>query len=373
MGAAYEETYGFRKRAFEPAPDPNVYFPSLTQRKAMSAVSYALNRGAGIATLTGAEGLGKSSLLAHVAHQIAGQPVTLAWLAGAPGSLAARAAEAFGLVPPEDDSHALDALDAFLLEESRRGQRALLLLDGAEALADDAAGELAALAALHHGERSLLQIVLVGDEGFAQRLAGDDHWSGVRGRTVASHSFEPLLRDEVEPYLRHRLMCAGWEGKPALDPGLAPLLHEATGGVPAAINRAMSALLDEAVVRGVEAIEGDALAAWLDGQAAEAEYEIVEPDEVDGAQPAASGALAEAQIEAIEHAFAERDRMLAQLRRELTELRDRREPPATPAASAALEAEDRLTGIEARLDQHEQALRHMLERLIVYFEGAGSG
>ena len=215
--------------------------------------------------------------------------------------------------------------------------------------------------------------MLVGDEGFAQRLAGDDHWSGVRGRTVATHNFEPLLRDEVEPYLRHRLMWAGWEGKPALDPGLAPLLHEATGGVPAAINRAMSKLLDEAAERGVEAIEGDALAGWLDGQTTEAEYEIVEPDEVEASQPAASAALAEAQIEAIEHAFAERDRMLAQIRRELAELRDRREPAAAPAVSSPLEAEDRLAGIESRLDQHEQALRHMLERLIMYFERAGPG
>lgn len=370
MGAVEQQMHGLGERAFEPAPDPRFYFPSLTQRKAMSAVSYALNRGAGVVTLTGAEGLGKSLLLAHVADQVAGQPVTLAWLAGGPGALAARAAEAFGLAPPEHDSHALAALDAFLLEESRRGQRSLLLLDEGEALADDAAEDLAALAGLHHGERSLLQIVLAGDEGFAQRLAGEDVWSGVRGRTVASHQFEPLLRDEVEPYLRHRLLCAGWDGAPALDPALAPLLHEATGGVPAAINRAMSVLLDEAAETGAAALDGDALAAWLD-EAPDAEYEIVEPPAPAPSRP--EPALGEAQIEAIEHAFAERDRMLARLQRELAELRERPEPAAVPAASAPEELEERLAGIEERLDRHEQALRHMLEKLIEYFERERAG
>lgn len=366
MGAEYQEIYGLGERALEPAPDPRFHFPSLTQRKAMSAVSYALNRGSGIVTLTGAEGLGKSALLAHFAEQIAGQPVTLAWLAGGPGRLASRAAEAFGLARPEDDGHAIAAVDAFLREEARRGQRALLLLDAAEALPDEAADDLAVLAGLHHGERSLLQVVLAGDDGFARRLAEGDRWSGVRGRTVASHQFEPLLRDEVEPYLRHRLLCAGWEGEPALDPGLAPLLHEATGGIPAAINRAMSVLLDEAAETGASTIDGDALAAWLDGQAADAEYEVVEPD---ASGPAAAAGLGEAQIEAIESAFAEHDRALTRLRRELAELRARPEPNTAPAAP--LDVEERLEAIETRLDQQEQALRHMLEKMIEYFEGAG--
>lgn len=365
MGADHQAIYGLSERAFEPAPDPRFHFPSLTQRKAMSAVSYALNRGAGIVALTGAEGLGKSVLLAHFAEQIAGQPVTLAWLAGAQElPLASRVAEAFGLARPEDDGHAIAAVDAFLREEARRGQRALLLLDAGEALADEAADDLAALAGLHHGERSLLQIVMVGDDRLARRLSAEDRWAGVQGRIVASHDFEPLLRDEVEPYLRHRLLCAGWAGEPALAAGLAPLLHEATGGVPAAINRAMSVLLDEAAETAARAIDGDALAAWLDGQAADADYEIVEPDAPD---PPAAG-LREAQIDAIESAFAEQQRALIRLRRELAELRDRPEPAVLHPSS---DVRERMAEIDARLDQQEQALRHVLEKLIEYFDGDG--
>ena len=86
-----------------------------------------------------------------------------------------------------------------------------------------------------------------------------------------------------------------------------------------------------------------------------------------GGQMAQGDGLAEAQIAAIEGAFAEHDRILARLRRELAELRDR---PAPEPTHAALEdgLEERLAAIETRLDQQDQALRHVLQRLIAFFE-----
>ncbi|WP_133364996.1 hypothetical protein [Qipengyuania sediminis] len=73
--------------------------------------------------------------------------------------------------------------------------------------------------------------------------------------------------------------------------------------------------------------------------------------------------LAEAQIAAIEEAFAERDRTLARLRREVDDLR--------AASNPGTEFEQRLSQIEARLEQQDQALKHMLQRLIGFFGGNG--
>ena len=184
---------------------------------------------------------------------------------------------------------------------------------------------------------------------------GYETFYGLRGR-----AFEPgaaarrvtLRGEEVEPYLVERLRAVGWQGTPMLDLGLAPLLHEATGGDADAIDRAMSALLDEAARAGRSAIAGDGLAAWLDSEQAS------------DAPPSRGEGLVEAQLEAIEGAFAEQDRRLARLRRELAELRGST-GYAAPAPGPLL---DRLEAIEARLDQQEQALRHLLERLIAFFE-----
>ncbi len=187
-------------------------------------------------------------------------------------------------------------------------------------------------------------------------MGGDyDRHFGLQAR-----AFEPSLDDlpaqlsveEVEPYLVERLRAAGWNGDPVLDLGLAALLHEATAGNRVAIDRAMTALLEDAAATGRDFIAGDGLAAWLDGAPLG-----------DSAPPAAG--LAEAQLDAIEDAFAEHDRKLARLRRELAELRDRSGHVAAPAG-----IEERLDSLETRLAQQEAALRHVLERLISFFEEA---
>ena len=95
-------------------------------------------------------------------------------------------------------------------------------------------------------------------------------------------------------------------------------------------------------------------------------------DEIDGAESSGRSpdSLPEAQLAAIESAFAEHDRMLTRMRSELSELRE--QPPAAHEDGEPGEALDqRLTAIEARLDQQDQALRHVLQRLIAFFEREG--
>lgn len=184
--------------------------------------------------------------------------------------------------------------------------------------------------------------------------AGYEHHFGLRER-----AFEPgegtfaaqLQPEEIEPYLVERLRDAGWEGQPMLDLGLAALLHEATGGEREAVDRAMSSLLDEAAEAGRTIIQGDGLAAWLDRD-----------PQSDAAAPPVEG-LVEAQIGAIEVAFADHDRKLSRLRRELADLRSGPGGTAVPG-----HVEVRLETLETRLEQQEAALRHVLEQLIAFFE-----
>ncbi len=68
---------------------------------------------------------------------------------------------------------------------------------------------------------------------------------------------------------------------------------------------------------------------------------------------------------AIERAFADRDRELDQLRREIGETRASF-AGETGEGSDAVNA--RLERIEARLDEQEQSLRHVLAQLIQFLE-----
>ena len=73
------------------------------------------------------------------------------------------------------------------------------------------------------------------------------------------------------------------------------------------------------------------------------------------------------QIQAIEAAFAERDKHLRAMREEVDKL-----AKAPAAGEASGDTGERLAAIEARLDEQERSLRHVLAMMIDYFESQGS-
>ena len=80
-----------------------------------------------------------------------------------------------------------------------------------------------------------------------------------------------------------------------------------------------------------------------------------------------NSALLDAQIEAIEQAFVERDQAIAAVRRELAGL--------SQSASRSDDDGDvmgRIAAIEARLDEQERSLRHVLSMMIDYFENSAT-
>lgn len=165
-------------------------------------------------------------------------------------------------------------------------------------------------------------------------------------------TFAPLKVEEVDPYLRRRLLDAGWRGRPALDPELGPALHEATGGEPGAIDRAMTALLTEAASSGAEVVDGLRLTERITG---------VGPQRGEGDID-----LAHTHRETLEEALARQEQELSDLRLELTELR-------VQAKLAPARIDERLDALEARLDRQDEALRHVLERLIGFFDRERAG
>ena len=74
--------------------------------------------------------------------------------------------------------------------------------------------------------------------------------------------------------------------------------------------------------------------------------------------------LLAAQIKAIESAFAERDKHLAALRNEVKQLEE------VGKDTSPSDTKARLARIEARLDEQEHSLRHVLTMMIEFFENS---
>ncbi len=391
----YEEFYGFSERPFQLTPDPAFYYESVTHKKALSYLGYGLNQGEGFVVITGEVGSGKSTLIAHLKQKLDERRMTVGEVVTSAlddDEMIHVAARSFGLdVEGGDKATALAAIELFLHEEARNGRRVLLIVDEAQNLSIGALEELRMLSNFQLGAHPLLQTLLLGQPEFKHLLANSDELEQLRQRVIAAHHLEPMQPGEIEPYVMHRLQHVGWSGNPEIESGVWVKLHKATGGIPRKINQVMTRLLLMGAVEERTTLDAEMLEAVVDemtgdtspaaeGSAARPRpardlpaAEAIARAEGEAQRPAAANSrsedrgLLDHQIEAIEQAFAERDRHIEALRRELAQL-----ARAHEAGQISGEVDERLSRIEGRLDEQERSLRHVLAMMIDYFEAQGS-
>jgi hypothetical protein len=296
-------------------------------------------------------------------------------------------------------------------------------VDEAQNLGGDALEELRMLSNFQLGGQALLQIFLLGQPEFRDKIAGTERLEQIRQRVIATHHLEPMRASEVAPYIEHRLKVVGWKGNPRFTPDAYSILARSSGGVPRRLNALVSRVLllgaidhldiiDERVVEAVVAdLEGD-----LPDEGDEA-FDLVEtrasapapddfhdfaddgqgatianmplpepapvvsfssptPEPAVGASPAAMFRPAPASVPVQAPAGSEGDvGGLRALRDEVQALnaaigRGDDEPGESAIATTAVEG--RLARIEVRLDEQEEVLRGVLARLIEWVERDGS-
>ncbi len=382
----YEDFYGFSERPFQLTPDPSFYFESVTHKKALSYLGYGLNQGEGFIVITGEVGAGKSTLVGHLRNRLDWNSVTVGEVVtSALGSdeMIGMAAHSFGLeVDAGDKAGALSAIELFLQDEARAGRKVLLIIDEAQNLTVGALEELRMLSNFHLGAKPLLQMLLLGQPEFRQLLSEWDQLEQLRQRVIASHHLEAMQPNEIEPYVMHRLEHVGYKLCPGFEGDVWSLIHRESRGIPRLVNRIMSRVLMKGAMEEREVIGEDLVRAVIDemngravetAPAAPVKKQATQPlpvtppaEEPVASEPGDDAALLDAQIEAIEKAFAQRDKAIASLRKEMANLSQ----SATSETSA--DVEERLAAIETRLDEQERSLRHVLTMMIDYFESSAT-
>ncbi|MCB2084536.1 MAG: AAA family ATPase, partial [Sphingomonadaceae bacterium] len=243
----FDDFYGLTGRPFQLTPDPNFYFESTTHRKALSYLGYGLAQSEGFIVITGEIGSGKSTLVAHLMQKIDRDQMTVGQVVTSNldgEELVHVAAQSFGLdVEGHDKASALGAIENFLHEEAREGRRCLLVVDESQNLSVEALEELRMLSNFQLGSHPLLQLLLLGQPEFKQVLAQHGELEQLRQRVIAAHHLEAMEPGEIEPYIKHRLECVGWQGNPDFDQRVFAELYSATGGIPRKVNQVVTRLL----------------------------------------------------------------------------------------------------------------------------------
>ena len=260
----YDQFYGLQGRPFQLTPDPTYYFESATHRKALSYLGYGLAQGEGFIVITGDIGAGKTTLVGHLMQTIDPARLTAVKIVSTQvegDDMLRLAAQSFGLATDGQTKAAtLRQIESSLYAQARAGRRTLLIVDEAQNLSVSAIEELRMLSNFQLGGQSLLQIFLLGQPEFRDLLKSPQ-LEQLRQRVIATHHLEPMMANEVEPYVVHRLSIAGWQGNPSFTPAAFAALYQATGGVPRRLNALISRVLLLGAIEQLPVIDADVVGA----------------------------------------------------------------------------------------------------------------
>ena len=346
----YSDHYGLSGQPFQLTPDARFWFESRTHRKAMAYLGFGLAQSEGFIVVTGEIGAGKSTLAAHLLATIDRSRLNVISLVSTQvegDDILRLAAQGLGIGTRGVEKAALlDQVERRLDEETRAGKRTLLVVDEAQNLPVSALEELRMLSNYQLRGRPLMQILLLGQPEFRDKLATPG-LEQLRQRVVASHHLNPMAADEVEAYVSHRLALVGWSGRPAFSSDAFAALHQASGGIPRRLNQLANRVMLQAAVEDSATIDGSlvrAVAGELAGDVAATAPAQASPSGTEKVLP-------------------------------LRSVRSSAEPVApTPQPGSPLqvmvdpELTRRLDQLEARAEEQETTLRRVLGLLVEWVE-----
>ena len=414
----YDQHYGLTDRPFQLTPDPRFWFDTATHRKAMAYLGYGLAQGEGFIVITGDIGAGKTTLVGHLMATIDRERLHVLKLVSTQieaDDLLRLVAAGLEIDPAGLPKAALlQAIEKALHAIARSGRRTLLIVDEAQALPVSSLEELRMLSNFQLGGHALVQIFLLGQPEFRERLHGSDRLEQLRQRVIATHHLDPMGEGEVPGYVEHRLQVAGWRGNPEFTAAAYARMHHWSAGVPRRLNQLAGRVLLFGAIEGLERIDG----ADIDAVATDGERDAATPkatpapatpivadeepapgtapatpvvaDEVpaertDPAEPiqprpirraADDGAEAPRPLRVVPEPVTITpqpepvcaDAQLAPIADRLAELETRLAEIAKPLSGNGTLLADRLSVLEARMEEQDAALRRVLTLLVDWVE-----
>ena len=237
--AMYLDFYRLKSAPFPLTPDPTLPFLSASHRAALEAMAAGIEARQGFVAITGARGVGKTTLVRSYLARVAPQQLTTIVLWQARLSfleLLALMARHFDVQGATDDAGAMLAqLQQLLWHEFHQGRNVALIIDEAQHLPRETLEQLPLLANLTPSSAPPLQIVLVGQPELQQHLRR-------RGlRRLAQHSvihatIMPLTEEESLAYIRQRVAKVALPGGPIFTQGALEAIVRHAHGVPHDVN-----------------------------------------------------------------------------------------------------------------------------------------
>jgi MSHA biogenesis protein MshM len=212
----YLQHFGLREFPFSITPDTSFFFSSEASQEALNTLLIAVRTGEGFIKITGEVGTGKT-LLCRKLMACLEQDFKVAYIPNPylePRALFLELASELGLEigneERPDQHQLLRALTMRLLETTRSGKRVVICLDEVQAMPIETLEALRLLSNLETEKRKLLQVIIFGQPELEEKL---NHPSirQLKQRIAFDYDLGALSRGELEYYVHHRLVVAGYQ------------------------------------------------------------------------------------------------------------------------------------------------------------------
>ena len=235
----YLNHFGLKELPFSITPDTSFYFASRSYQEGLNTLLFAVISGEGFIKITGEVGTGKTLLCRKLMSSL-GFSFKVAYVPNPylePKSLLMVLAQELGItLPTEVTQHALlNALTHGLLNFARNGVKVVVCLDEVQAMPIETLEALRLLSNLETEKRKLLQVVIFGQPELEEKL---NHASirQLKQRITFEYQLGRLSRDEMQYYLNHRLVIAGYQGSRMFSNAALALMYLKSKGIPRLVN-----------------------------------------------------------------------------------------------------------------------------------------
>ncbi|MFB3818314.1 MAG: AAA family ATPase [Candidatus Methylomirabilales bacterium] len=245
----YERFYGLQKSPFHITPDPEFLFLSGSHKHALGALVYCVERRKGFVAVTGAVGVGKTTVLRSALSRLDPERVEVVYVLNPNVTFHELVRVICGElgVPATDGDLAgnVTALHHALIKRHEQGKNVVLVIDEAQNTPVATLEDLRILSNLESATEKFIQLILVGQPEL-QRTLNLYELRQLNQRMVLRPVIRPLTMRESRRYIEYRLRKAGGTLDQVFTRGAVRCLSRTARGFP----RTLNILCDNALVNG---------------------------------------------------------------------------------------------------------------------------
>lgn len=240
LECGYVGFFGLHEAPFVNTPDSRFFFAHDSCQVALNTLMVATRSGEGFIKITGDVGTGKTLLCRKFLEELK-DPFISAYIPNPylePMSLLMAIADELSIPYPKrvTQHQLLKLFTSFLIDGyASHGRVVVLCLDEAHAMPSETLEALRLLSNLETPRRKLMQVVLFGQPELDGCLE-QPSLRQLKQRISFSAHLEPLTKSNLEDYVQHRLLNAGYQGPRLFAERAIGRIYKASKGVPRLIN-----------------------------------------------------------------------------------------------------------------------------------------